>query len=86
MITWTELTEMEPLLLRLERIIANSAPPTRMDGFWWQWTDHKRTLQHLVGWKAINPELRTRTAYDVAYQHLWRLYEDRAEAECGGAS
>lgn len=36
----------------------------------------KERMSELAGWYARNPALRTREAYDVAYDHLYQLLPD----------
>ena len=75
---WHALAEIEPQLASLELAITCSTPPSHMDGFWRTWESWKQVIQSFAGWEAHLPELRTEAAYNAAYDHLWRCYEDAA--------
>jgi hypothetical protein len=81
--TWEEICIAEPLLLQLESIITRADVPQEMPDYWRRWTIYKQQMEHLVGWDAINPELRTEEAYNLVHDRLLDVYERRA-AELGG--
>lgn len=82
---WEELTIREPALLRLECDVRRAAArllsgdPETIDQIWAGRGGLKRRLCALVGWDAANPIMRTSTAYEAAYRHLYDLLEDADE-------
>ncbi|MBC6462622.1 hypothetical protein [Actinomadura sp. HBU206391] len=81
--SWAALTDAEPRLLTLERDIRSGAArhlkrngPVTIDHLWAGHGGYKRRLTQLAGWSAANPYLRTSTAYEVAYRHLYSVLED----------
>src|SRR3954462_338139 len=75
---WAALCGFEPLLAQLESIIARADIPQTMPDYWRSWSSYKRQIQHLAGWDAINPALRSEEAYNVASDRLLHLFEQRA--------
>ena len=73
MLTWHDLVMLEPRLLDLERSIRREGPYDR--DVWYK--IYKPDLRLLVGFdREKGPEiLQTAEAYDVAYNHLYRLYD-----------
>lgn len=90
--TWAALTSLAPSLLSLERDVRRAASRIRSGNrvnlfeLWDGRDGYKRRLSSLVGWWAINPRLRTSTAYEVAYRHLFDILEIADEAANGVGS
>ena len=77
--TWTDIIVIEPCLANLESEILYTTPPKPMSyEFWTAWEGYKRRMSRLVGWDARRPELASPALYDMAYRHLYDLYEIRA--------
>lgn len=80
--TWNWLVSREPRLHSMACDIMASTPPDEMPEFWRVWASRKQQLDALVGWECRHHDraMRTHEARDVAYDHLWRLYCDTADA------
>jgi len=77
-LVWADLVAAEPLLAMLEAVVLRMAPPTEMPDYWRAWSKIKATMEGLAGWEALNPSLRTESAFNVAHDYLLHLYERRA--------
>lgn len=79
--TWQRLVEIEPRLAALEGEIRAIKPGRGFcaNAVWYGYARRpslKDRMSRLVGWDATNPALRDPKAYDVAYQHLYKLLPD----------
>jgi hypothetical protein len=88
-VTWRTLVRIEPALAALETEIRalRPAPGERFcaNGCWYGFRGHrgiKPRLERLVGWDAVDPRLATCQAYDLAYDHLYRLLPDCRGCAC----
>jgi len=72
--TWEELVALDPRLVGVQRLAIERRSAVT-SGSVHAWGDIKRVMMRLVGWAAEVYELRTSTAYNVAYDHLLRCWE-----------
>ena len=69
--SWRYLVATEPRLRSIERLARS------VGRSWLAWERVKRALRPLAGWDARRPELQSSEAWDVAYQHLLRVWEGK---------
>jgi putative DNA primase/helicase len=87
-LSWAEMVKVEPRLGKLRKHIHNDIDTTEVC-FNQQWFDLpsglKQQMKALVGWEAdgASDRLRTRTAYDIAYDVLFHSAPD---CECPGCT
>ena len=78
--TFKECTSLEPKLLELEKYIKKHPFVTGESIDYCVnelWYGHiKPQLINLVGWWCGNPALRSESAYDACYTHLYDLFPD----------
>jgi len=77
--SWEALMLIEPRLAFLAYEVCSSIIPDRNLLSWY--TQVKRQFLRLVGFGAEKEELRTGVAYDVVYDYLSKLYDQRLELE-----
>lgn len=77
--TWPEIVQREPRLQAVEALARRAG--TGSDDYRAWYREVKPRLERLVGHLADDqvPPLQTSAAYDVAYHHLLRVYEDAGE-------
>ena len=85
--TFDDIKQLEPELGRLERHIKQigrkRGQPFCANGLWYFY--FKPAMSELVGIGARLEKLKSSEAYDVAYQHLYRLLPDcHHEGMCNG--
>jgi hypothetical protein len=76
-VTFEQLVKIEPRLKDLDRQAAEvdgSDSDFCANRVWYG--SLKPTLLKLVGWEAAHPLLKSETAYDVAYEHIYNRLPD----------
>ncbi len=86
--TFTQLTKLEPRLANLLRDVRKVRDDRRRISFcanhvWYGSGGFKSRLIHLVGWSAVDEQLRSPEAYDLAYKHLYNALPDCRNCFCG---
>lgn len=91
-LSWSRIKRIEPRLAGVESIIECIHDPGWEEGFcandiWYGYTDARFSFKEQVntytGWFAEHPLLRSETAYDIAYEHLYDLLPDCRDCLCG---
>jgi hypothetical protein len=89
LITWEEMTRLEPRLETLYRRVCTIKDPGGSafcaNACWYGYGGHpslKEPMTHLVGFDARNPQLRTMEAYNLAYQKLYSALPDCRNCMC----
>jgi hypothetical protein len=84
--TFDGLCQQEPrlndLLRDVEAVTDTGGESFCANYHWFLPNGFKSRLSRLVGYGAEKPELRTSAAYDVAYDHLYRLLPDCRNCRC----
>jgi hypothetical protein len=79
--SFQDLCLVEPRLAGLAELIESLKPEQENTSLLWHGNAHvpgiKDSLLGLAGYEAANPKLRTSEAYDVAYDHLFSLLQER---------
>jgi hypothetical protein len=81
--TFERLCELEPRLLGLASEIRSIRDDSRRfcaNRTWYR--DFEVRFNSWVGWYAWNPGLRNEEAYNVAFQHLYRLLPGCRDCTC----
>lgn len=74
-LTWAEMIRIEPRLHDLLQQARREAH--RFASVWPHYSQLKRKLSDLAGWKAARPELRTSEAFEIGCQRLIDCLEGR---------
>lgn len=89
-LSWKRIVEIEPRLrqakMEISAIKRESKKPFCANAIWYGYGDprfsYKERVNRYTGWYAEKPELRSMEAYDLAYDHLYRLLPDCRDCLC----
>jgi len=81
--TFEEIRRIEPQLEGLAKEVTNLKPLSPhfcANRTWYQ--DFEDRFDALVGWHAQNPVLRSEVAYNIVFQHLYKLMPPCRDCNC----
>ena len=73
--TFDQMVAIDPRLRELEYYVRIQRASASERQYWTRWEEMKRHLTALVGWhRPTIDKLATAEAYEVAYNHIYRVY------------